>query len=383
MADALQQLHGKLAITRTQQVGREQYVEHMTFDRNHSPMLTELFGPLVGLPEEWRRQGATEGELDFSAFRYRQPIYGWLPCWCGPIDLPATEILREDEEEILARDGLGRTMRVCKATASLPLPLDFPVRTRDDWERLKPHFGFSPRRFADGWAETARHLAGQGQVVTLSIPGGYDMPRQLMGDAEVCMAYYDQPELMRNMLATFTETACGVIERVTDEVTVDRIFVHEDMAGKSGPLAGPSQVREFIAPYYRQVWQAAKAGGVKLFEQDSDGDMNAVIEPFVEAGVNVMYPNEPAAGMDLVEIRERFGDRLALLGGIDKHVLRKGKAAIDAELEYKIPPMLATGGCVLGLDHRIPNGTPLEAYRYYLDKAWEIFARECPDVAAG
>lgn len=50
---------------------------------------------------------------------------------------------------------------------------------------------------------------------------------------------------------------------------------------------------------------------------------------------------------------------------------------IEAELEYKIPPMIRTGGCVLGLDHRIPNGTPLTHYRFYIRKAWEIMDRVC------
>jgi len=35
--------------------------------------------------------------------------------------------------------------------------------------------------------------------------------------------------------------------------------------------------------------------------------------------------------------------------------------------------MLVTGGGVLALDHRIPNGTPLAAYRHYLSRVWEIF----------
>jgi len=30
------------------------------------------------------------------------------------------------------------------------------------------------------------------------------------------------------------------------------------------------------------------------------------------------------------------------------------------------------GGIVFGLDHRIPNGTPLENYRYYVDLGREI-----------
>ena len=84
---------------------------------------------------------------------------------------------------------------------------------------------------------------------------------------------------------------------------------------------------------------------------------------------------EPAAGVDVVKIREQYGNRLAFYGGIDKHVLRRSKEEIIAELEYKIPPLVATGGCVIALDHRIPNGTPLENYRFYLQKAWEIM--EC------
>jgi hypothetical protein len=85
---------------------------------------------------------------------------------------------------------------------------------------------------------------------------------------------------------------------------------------------------------------------------------------------------EPAANMDIVQVRQHYGTRLAFYGGIDKHVLRRSQAEIVAELEYKIPPMLATGGCVLGLDHRIPNGTPLANYRFYIAKVWEMLDRE-------
>jgi len=80
-------------------------------------------------------------------------------------------------------------------------------------------------------------------------------------------------------------------------------------------------------------------------------------------------------GMDIVQIRSRYGPKLALMGGIDKHVLRRGRDEIVAELEYKIPPMVRTGGCVLALDHRVPNGTPLAGYRFYVQKAWEIMER--------
>jgi uroporphyrinogen-III decarboxylase len=76
--------------------------------------------------------------------------------------------------------------------------------------------------------------------------------------------------------------------------------------------------------------------------------------------------------MDIVEVRKKYGRRLAVRGGIDKHVLRKDTAAIRMELEYKLQPLMRQGGTVFGLDHRIPNGTPLENYRYYVDLGREI-----------
>lgn len=56
--------------------------------------------------------------------------------------------------------------------------------------------------------------------------------------------------------------------------------------------------------------------------------------------------------------------------------MTKLKWKTHAELEHKLPPMIKTGGCILALDHRVPNGTPLNNYRFYVRKIWEIIQRE-------
>ena len=267
-------------------------------------------------------------------------------------------------------------MRLEKGFATLPLPENYPVRGMDDWLKIKPKYQFSEERFFGEWAERARALREDGHAIWVGIPGGFDEPRQLLGEEELCYAYYEQPELLHDILDTIGATAVAVLERVTDAVQVDILYVHEDMAGKSGSLAGPAQIREYIAPYYRRVWELMRSRGAQLFDQDSDGDMNGVIPALLEAGINCMHPMEPASNMDIVQVRAQYGERLAFYGGIDKHVLRRGQEEIAAELEYKIPPMIRSRGCMLGLDHRVPNGTPLENFHFYLDKAWEIIERE-------
>lgn len=368
--------HADLAIRKSCTVGRDEYLDHMTFRANTRPLFTEIFGPLIGLKEEWEAQGASQAELDMSAFRYRCPRTVGLPVATGWVGGPPTVVLEETREHRLLRDSMGRTLKLARGVSTLPLPQDWPVRTMDDWLKVKPHYQFTEGRLAGGWERVARDAAAGDCAVSVGIPGGYDEPRQLMGDEAACVAFVEQPELIHDMLATLAETAVRVLDRVTRMAGVDILSVHEDMAGRSGPMVGPRQVRGLISPYYRRVWDLAAERGARLFEQDSDGNMEAVIEPFLEAGVNLMYPVEPAAGMDLVRLRERYGSRLAFMGGLDKHVLRGTRAEIDAELERKVPAMMATGGCLLGLDHRIPNGTPLANYRYYVDRMWELMGGE-------
>ena len=368
--------HADLAIKKTPTVKREEYLDYMTFQRNERPLFTEIFGPIIGLKEEWEEQGATPEELDFSAFRYRFEARGGIPVRTGRVGGYPTELIEETEEYTISRDGLGRTMKLSKRAATLPLPMDHPVKDMDDWLKIKPFYEFSEARFGKKWEDIAQRHLEAGRVVCVGIPGGFDEPRQLMGEEALCIAYYEQPELIHDILNTIGGTAFRVLDRVSATVQIDLLSVHEDMAGKTGSLAGPKQVNEFIKPYYRRIWDMLADRGARLFDQDSDGDMNGVIPAFLDAGVNCMHPMEPAANMDIVKIREQYGAKLAFYGGIDKHVLRSSKEEIVAELEYKIPPMVATGGCVLALDHRIPNGTPLENYWFYIRKVWEIIDRE-------
>lgn len=364
--------HADLAIKKTATVDREEFLDHMTFASNKRPLFTEIFGPIVGLKEEWEEQGARPEELDFSAFRYQCEARARVPVVVGRLGGSKPRVIEETESFIISLDELGRTMKLFKGVATLPLPLDYPVKTMDDWLKIKPQYEFSEDRFVEGWEAKAGEHREKGRVVCVGIPGGFDEPRQLMGEEELCLAYYEQPELIHDILDTIGETAVRVLERVATTVQVDLLSTHEDMAGKSGCLIGPKQLEAFVKPYYLRVWEMVKSHGARVFDLDTDGDVNTVLPALIDAGVNCMHPMEPASNMDIVEVRKQYGDKLAFYGGIDKHVIRRSKEEIVAELEYKIPPMIESGGCVLALDHRIPNGTPLENYRFYIEQVWRL-----------
>ena len=282
------------------------------------------------------------------------------------------KIIEDSNDYFVERDELGRTMKLCKGVATIAHPMDYPVKDMDTWLKIKPLFVFNENRINWDVVENAKRLQGDGYLVVGNIPGGFDGPRQLMGEENACLSYYTQPELMYDMLGTFLDTSYKVFDRISDALVIDQLSVHEDLAGKSGPLVGPSQIKEFINPYFSKIWNLLSSRGTRLFDMDSDGNINSVLESFLECGINSLHPFEPAAGMDIVEVRKKYGTRIAIRGGINKYVLRESKEDIRKELEYKMQPLMQQGGLAFGLDHRILNGTPLNNYRYYVDLGRQI-----------
>ena len=357
-----------------------QYVDMMTYNNPERIMFSELFGPLNVLENEWRQQGASEDMISMHRFSFDYVPYQSIGR-TGAIHTLKPVVLEEDENHYVGIDGYGRRVRLDKTTATIALPETFPVETMDDWLKIKHMFVYEDSRIKDEDIDKAIELQKQGTMITMSIPGGFDILRELMGEVNCCIGYYEDPELLYDILNTIGDTCEKVIKRISSRMTIDQLSVHEDMAGKTGPMIGPNLVSAFINPYYRRTWDIAAESGTKLFCQDSDGNMNVLIDTFMEGGVNVFYPCEPAADMDIVKLRKKYGHKIAFRGGIDKHVLRKTKADIDKELEYKLQSCILEGGIVLGLDHRITNGTPLENYIYYVDRAREMLGlpnfRDC------
>lgn len=360
---------------------RECYLSHLFRQDSDREIFVELFGPLVGLEGEWRDQGASPDELSLDAFDFDSVEV----CHVGvthPLGNVAPQVLEDTPEFRVEIDHLGRRTRIIKGSSTISLPETFPLEDPEDWPRIRSWLQDDPARTHQDDLDRARRQREKGALVMVSMPGGYDLPRQLMGDEEACIAFIEEPDLIHDILQTTGKMLSLVIERIASVCPIDVLHIHEDFAGKSGPLIGPNQIREFLHPYYQKAWADAQAAGARVFSLDSDGNIEPVIVPLMEAGVNQMYPMEPAAGMDIVQVRREFPD-LILKGGIDKHVLRQGECAIRNELEYKLQPEMQGGGVVFGLDHRIPNGTPLEAYRFYVKTARELLGLPAAEARLG
>jgi uroporphyrinogen decarboxylase len=171
------------------------------------------------------------------------------------------------------------------------------------------------------------------------------------------------------------EYAIRLFSRALREVKFDFYYIHEDMAGKGGPLMGPQLFREFLLPCYTQFIAFLKSQGVEIVLVDTDGDFTALIPIFLEAGVDGFGPIEIAADMDPQQLRRQYGAAFCMVGGVDKRAIAGGKTSIDNEIN-KITPLIRQGGFIPTIDHAVPPDVSYANFCYYLKEKRRVIWSE-------
>jgi uroporphyrinogen-III decarboxylase len=261
---------------------------------------------------------------------------------------------------------------------AFPRYIKHPVENMADWEALKERLDpNTPGRFPANWAELVPQLNAREHVLVAGQTeiGFFGWHRDLMGVENLLFAYFEQPELIHAISRHKVEFTKAMYSRLMKDLKYDYVFFWEDMAFKNGPLISPAMFREFMLPYYKDLIGYFKSlrPDLKVI-LDSDGDITQLIPLFIEGGVDGLLPFECAAGMDIVKVAQQYPD-LVIVGGIDKMEIAKGPAAIDAELEKKLPAMFKRGGYLPSLDHHVPPEVSFDNFRYYIEKTREIYRR--------
>lgn len=291
----------------------------------------------------------------------------WFDHW-GDFYPPFEEtILAEDENSITKINAEGVTLREKKGIQGMPQFLDYPVKTLADFQRLLFRLdGKHPARYPANWDQLVQAYRSSENPLGFYITGFFGFTRGLMGLENLCLAYFDNPELVHAIAEQHTQFILEAYSRALADLAIDFVVFFEDMAYKSGALISPKTFKTFMLPYYQRVVEYLRSRGVKIILVDSDGNVNNLLSLLVEAGVDGILPCEVRAGSDATVLRKMY-PRACLIGGIDKMALESDYAAIDRELA-KLPALLEKGGYIPGIDHLVPPTVSLDNYRYYCEK---------------
>ena len=192
------------------------------------------------------------------------------------------------------------------------------------------------------------------------------MTRNVLGLEGISYLCYDDPALYEEIIEHQADFFMRLNGPLLDECRFEIAYIFEDCCGKSGPLFSPTAYRRFYHKYYKKLIDFYRARGVPHVLIDSDGMVEPLISCWMESGFDILFPIEVGTWRaDPNDIRRRYGRNLRMFGGVNKHVIPQGEAAIRAHLE-QLKPAVRDGGYIPIPDHRIPPNCSLEQFQTYV-----------------
>lgn len=333
------------------------------------------FGYWASTLDAWHEQGLPESVDDEATAYDYFGIENWVTL---PVNTSLTAVcehedLEETDEYIIYRDGLGVVAKINKhGDRSIPHYLHYPVKDRETWEPYKEALNPDDESRYEQVDAALEKLAGTDSPI--AIPGGslLGIPRNIIGFERIAVLPYEDPELFKEIVDSFGACICAVLERTLPKVQVDCCMGWEDICFNQGPIISPHVVAEVAGPWYRRIADILALHGCCIYTTDTDGNILPIADTFIDNGLQTMFPVEVHGGTDPVLLRERYGKRVRLWGGVDKMALIHSKEAIEKELK-RLQPCVLQGAFIPGVDHRVPADVPLDNYKFYLDKKRELF----------
>jgi len=231
-------------------------------------------------------------------------------------------------------------------------PVGGPVQSKRDIDSLSPPDPHQSYRW--NTLKMMRSLFGDEKGLSVCVHDAFEYSWFLRGGMdEFLMDIYRQPDLIKSIIEVVVDYNVSLINEAA-KIGADFVVSGDDYAYKSGPLMDPVQFREFFLPGLERVVDAAHQNNM-LFLKHSDGDIGKLLGSFVDAGIDAICPLEPTAGMDISEVKEAYGDKIAIVGNVDcSELLVSGsRQEVREEVRKCIDAAGAGGGYVLSSSNSI------------------------------
>lgn len=301
----------------------------------------------------------------------------WVFNMIANIDF-ADEIVEETEETKLVRNGNYSLLRWHKLHSSTPEHVDFLVKDRKGWEEnIKPHLlnkEFYDRRINfEAYGKLRKYCREKELFFTWSGVNVFESMHPMCGHEYMLMGMALDPDWVKDMCSTYAELIINLMEVLfSKEGKPDGIWFYEDMGYKLNPFMSPAMYREIIMPAHKKTFDYAHSLGLPVIVH-SCGFIEPLIPGLIESGMDCLQPMEVKAGMDLLKLKQLYGSKIALMGGMDvRKLVSNNLEEVKNELDRKLPAAKEGGGYCLHSDHSIPNQVEYNTYKYFLEYSLKL-----------
>ncbi len=195
----------------------------------------------------------------------------------------------------------------------------------------------------------------------------FEIGRALIGTERLCANFIRDPKFISYMSDTYAKflAECG---KSLIDAGVDGLWTWGDIGYRDGPFVGPHHYRKLLAPAHRKIFSVFRKRGLPVILH-TDGDVRPLIPDFIKSGATALQPLEAKAGMDVRELKEKYGDKIAFIGNMDVRALSGTLEDVKREVLSKVPIACEGGGYILCSDHSVPPTVSLQNYEYMIKLA--------------
>jgi len=314
--------------------------------------------------DRWRTEGLPSGMSPADYFGYELCGFGADTSPQFPV-----EVLSEDDEYIVERTVYGGIRKNHRDRSTTPMIIDYPCKNREDWERLKPRL--KPSDYRVDWVSALQSFyreRSRGRFITYNAVVGYDKAQNYVASPRLLKAVMMEPEWVKDIYWTDAELAMDMCDRMMKAgFKFDGAFLYCDLGYRGGPFFSPKHYEDQLHPVFKELCRYFHSHGMYVILHCC-GNVKILVPYFIEEGIDCLQPLEVKSGMDLIELNEKFGDKIAFMGGIDVRLMAlDDPKPIEKEIKKKITVAKEGGGYIYHSDHSVPKNVSFQNYKRVIE----------------
>ncbi|HNS33553.1 MAG TPA: uroporphyrinogen decarboxylase family protein [bacterium] len=309
--------------------------------------------------KRWHKEGLPEDTLPSEYFGYEFNI-------SGPDLTPRFPIstVEQNEEFIITTTPFGGKRKNHRDYSTTPEIIDWPIKTKEDWKEIKKRL--TPDMTRVDWAAGLRNNRSAyeaGKFTCFSCVSGYDALQNYMKSEQILITMAEDPAWIKEIIMTLAELSIVMADlMLKNGFKFDGLFAYNDMGYRNGLLFSTETYRKTHYEADRLLYEYFHSKGMKTILH-SCGNVTEIIPILIETGLDCIQPLEVKAGMDIISLKEKFGDKISFMGGIDVRLMSENDTAgIEEEIKNKFEAAKKNGGYIYHSDHSIPKNVSFQQY---------------------